>query len=57
MPKYGGIGGQGKFPPLFINSYFDCSFLGGAVFFEAKDDITLRKVWKAHPTRKVVAGV
>jgi hypothetical protein len=29
---------------------------GGAVYFEAKENMTLKKLWKQTPSTKIVAG-
>jgi GTPase involved in cell partitioning and DNA repair len=29
---------------------------GGAVYFEAKEDFTLKKLWKQHPSKRLMAG-
>ena len=46
----GGQGGNG-FP-----KYGGIGGQGGAVFFEAKENATLKKIWKQFPAKKVDAG-
>ena len=50
MVIQGGHGGNG------MPKYGGIGGQGGAVFLEAKEDVTLKQIWKKYPAKKINAG-